>query len=135
MNATDPPDENNSGSWRWTYGLWVVVGGFCVVLITFAIAVIVAKDKGSVPGMFSGVTGVVGTLVGAYFGVQSGQSARKAAEAGRNEAEAGRDEAVGKALQLAAVAPKELSAPIVGVSLPPDDDAPASRDSDSAPPR
>jgi hypothetical protein len=63
---------------RMRYGFYVVITGLVVVLIGFAAAVI---QSGEVATLFAGVCGVVGTVIGAYFGVQAGQAGKDRAEA------------------------------------------------------
>lgn len=63
---------------RWRYGFLVVLAGLVVILVGFAVAVITTGDAGM---LFAGLSGVVGTMIGAYFGVQAGQSGKDKAEA------------------------------------------------------
>jgi hypothetical protein len=58
---------------RWRYGFFVVLVGLIVVLVAFAAAVFAS---GQFATLFAGVCGVAGTIMGAYFGVQTGQSGR-----------------------------------------------------------
>lgn len=58
----------------------------------------------------TGAAGVIGTMVGAYFGIQIESSGRdKAAEAQQHESE--------KAQKLAAVAPPRLAARVLGLDM------------------
>jgi hypothetical protein len=84
---------------RWSYGLYVVLGGLLVVAAAFVFAVF-KVDKASVSALYAGLTGVTGTIVGAYFGVQVGQS-------GKHEADQARDKAEERATQLAMTANKD----------------------------
>ncbi|MGI5486975.1 hypothetical protein [Microtetraspora malaysiensis] len=63
---------------RWRYGFYVVLTGLVVTLVGFSVAVV---STGQASTLFAGLAGVVGTLTGAYFGVQSGQAGKAKAEA------------------------------------------------------
>lgn len=69
---------------RWRYGFLVVLTGIVATLIAFGAAVYATGESAA---LFAGVAGVVGTIIGAYFGVQAGQSgkARVEAELGRSQ--------------------------------------------------
>ncbi|MFF8942445.1 hypothetical protein ACF1A5_09245 [Streptomyces sp. NPDC014864] len=75
--------------------------GLAVALVCYVLAVGLVGRR-NVAGMFSGVTGVVGSVVGACFGVRVSHSARRDAERSRQDAES-------KALRLAAAAPPEVA--------------------------
>jgi hypothetical protein len=80
---------------RVKYGFRIVIGGF--VLVGFGLALSVwkwsaATDVSSVLGL---ITGVVGTVVGAFFGVQIGSQGKEKVEVARKSAE-------NRALHLAA---------------------------------
>lgn len=98
-------------SLRAQYGVWVVLAGFAVVFLSFGVAVLAFSNASGVSTALAPITGVVGTLVGAYFGVQAGASGKKDAENARAKAEH-------QVKQLAVVAPKEEGAEILGVDLP-----------------
>jgi len=82
---------------RWRYGLVAVLGGFAVLFACYLVAVLTFDTAGDAALTMSGVTGVVGALAGAYFGVQVGS-------AGRDDALKRADEMAQRALQFAAVA-------------------------------
>ncbi|GAA4954717.1 hypothetical protein HD597_001437 [Nonomuraea thailandensis] len=63
---------------RWRYGFLVVVAGIVALLIAFGAAVFAS---GEFAALFAGVAGVIGTIIGAYFGVQAGQSGKARVEA------------------------------------------------------
>ncbi|MFI7698789.1 hypothetical protein [Nonomuraea sp. NPDC049480] len=63
---------------RWRYGFFVVVVGIVAILIAFGAAVFAT---GEFAALFAGVAGVIGTIIGAYFGVQAGQSGKARVEA------------------------------------------------------
>ncbi|GAA2886822.1 hypothetical protein GCM10010517_50610 [Streptosporangium fragile] len=63
---------------RWKYGFFVVLTGLVVVLVAF---VVVALRNGDTAAPFAGLVGVAGAIIGAYFGVQVGQSGKDRVEA------------------------------------------------------
>ncbi|AQZ60383.1 unnamed protein product [[Actinomadura] parvosata subsp. kistnae] len=63
---------------RWRYGFLVVVAGILALLVAFGAAVFAS---GEFAALFAGVAGVIGTIIGAYFGVQAGQSGKARVEA------------------------------------------------------
>ncbi|MFJ2029897.1 hypothetical protein [Streptosporangium sp. NPDC087985] len=63
---------------RWRYGFYVVVTGLIVLLLAF---VVVAFRSGESAAPFAGLVGVSGAIIGAYFGVQVGQSGKDRVEA------------------------------------------------------
>ncbi|MEU8245175.1 hypothetical protein [Nonomuraea sp. NPDC048916] len=63
---------------RWRYGFYVVLTGIVAVLVAFGAAVFAT---GQFAALFAGVAGVIGTIIGAYFGVQAGQSGKARVEA------------------------------------------------------
>jgi hypothetical protein len=58
---------------RWRYGFFVVVTGLVVILIGF---VVIALRSSDMSAAFAGLVGVSGAIIGAYFGVQVGQSGK-----------------------------------------------------------
>jgi hypothetical protein len=72
---------------RARYGVTVVLAGLAVTLLAFGFALLAFDKAGSVSAALAPITGVIGTIVGAYFGVQVGSSGRSQAEAARAKAE------------------------------------------------
>jgi hypothetical protein len=72
---------------RARYGVTVVLAGLAVTLLAFGFAVLAFDRAGSVSAALAPITGVIGTIVGAYFGVQVGASGKSQAEAARAKAE------------------------------------------------
>ena len=62
---------------RWRYGFYVVVTGIVAILVAFGARLFASGERAA----FAGVAGVVGTIIGAYFGVQAGQSGKARVEA------------------------------------------------------
>ncbi|GIH90814.1 hypothetical protein ACFFMN_26345 [Planobispora siamensis] len=63
---------------RWRYGFYVVLTGLIVILVGF---VVIALQDGEGSAPFAGLVGVSGAIIGAYFGVQVGQSGKARVEA------------------------------------------------------
>ncbi|MBB2911722.1 hypothetical protein FHS43_002995 [Streptosporangium becharense] len=63
---------------RWRYGFFVVLTGLVVILVAF---VVIALRNGDTAAPFAGLVGVAGAIIGAYFGVQVGQSGKDRVEA------------------------------------------------------
>jgi hypothetical protein len=88
------------------------MAGLAVTLAAFGIAVGVFTNAADVSTALAPITGVVGTIVGAYFGLQVGSSGKDAAEAARSKAE-------DQARALAVVAPADSGAQVLGLNLGP----------------
>lgn len=78
MLTQDDVTAAQADATRWRYGFLVVVAGIVAILIAFGAAVFATKEFAA---LFAGVAGVVGTIMGAYFGVQAGQSGKARVEA------------------------------------------------------
>jgi hypothetical protein len=78
MMTQDDLSPAQADATRWRYGFLVVVAGIVAVLAAFAAAVFASAEFGV---LFAGVAGVIGTIIGAYFGVQAGQSGKARVEA------------------------------------------------------
>jgi hypothetical protein len=89
--ATAPsPDEL-----RIKYGYRVILGGFILVAVVLLVAILrwdVANDVALVVGLF---TSMVGTIVGAFFGIQVGSQGKEEALVAREQAETKADAALG----------------------------------------
>ncbi|MCG5214085.1 hypothetical protein [Streptosporangium sp. KLBMP 9127] len=73
MMVSDDLTAAQADASRWRYGFYVVITGLVVVLVAFGAAVFASADFAT---LFAGVCGVAGTITGAYFGVQAGQSGK-----------------------------------------------------------
>jgi hypothetical protein len=91
---------------RVKYGFWIVVLGLCLVAGAFFAAIAKWTTASEVAAAVGSVTGVVGTIIGAFFGVQVGSAGKEKAETARNVAEA-------KALRLAGALPPDVAAKIL----------------------
>jgi hypothetical protein len=119
---------------RAKYSVTVVLAGLAVVLVAFGIAVL-KFGAADVSTALAPVTGVVGTIVGAYFGVQAGASGKetteRSADARVAQADQARQAAERDAKALVAVAPAELATRVLGMDVFNESDRPGS---DSVPP-
>ena len=75
------------GQYQVRYGFAVVVIGLILVAFIFGIALVRWSSASDVSTVVSSATGVVGTLVGAFFGVQVGSAGKDKSDAARKEAE------------------------------------------------
>jgi hypothetical protein len=88
-------DEDLRADGRWRYGLWAVAAGLATTLVAFLVTAFLFRDgplaerSTAVAAVLAPLTTVIGTMVGAYFGVQAGQ--RGAAEAQQQAAAAQED--------------------------------------------
>ncbi|MDA0633890.1 hypothetical protein OUY22_10705 [Nonomuraea sp. MCN248] len=81
LDAMMTPDDLTAAqadAARWRYGFFVVLTGIVATLVAFGAAVYATGESAA---LFAGVAGVVGTIIGAYFGVQAGQSGKARVEA------------------------------------------------------
>ena len=67
--------------------LVVVLSGFAVVLISYGFTLVAFDTGDDVGAALAPITGVIGTIVGAFFGVQAGSEGKAEAEAARTQAE------------------------------------------------
>jgi len=87
---------------RMKYGFWVVIIGLILVGIVFIVAIVKWTTAADVATAVGSLTGVVGTIIGAYFGIQIGSAGKEKAEADRAIAEK-------KAISLAAELPPNVA--------------------------
>lgn len=72
---------------RAKYGAWLVGGAAALLGLVFGIAVSQFTTAADVTAVVGSVATVIGTIVGAFFGVQVGSSGKETAEAGRSQVE------------------------------------------------
>lgn len=89
-------------------GFVLVLIGIAVLLVAFLVAVIVFDNAADVGTALAAISGTIGSLVGAFFGIQLGG-------AGKERAEDRKDAEADKAQKLAAVGDPKVSAQILGV--------------------
>ncbi|HEY2224632.1 hypothetical protein [Actinomycetospora sp.] len=93
---------------KWRYGLIAVIAALLAIVVLVVVAMF-RYPAAEVNNVVGTALGAIGTLVGAYFGVQVGS-------AGKAEAEKAKDVAQERVVQLAAAAPVETGVPIVKAS-------------------
>jgi hypothetical protein len=96
-----------------SHGFWVVLAGLLVLVVIFVFAANQWSDVKDVVAAMGAVTGTIGTIVGAYFGVKVGESDRKAIAKGRDDAQAENRQLHEKIAHLAAAAPPEIASRIL----------------------
>ncbi|WP_284743786.1 hypothetical protein [Amycolatopsis sp. RTGN1] len=67
-------------------GMWTVLGGLAALLIVTVVAILAFKTAADVVSVVTAAGAVIGTLVGAFFGVSAGQAGRAEAEAAKDQA-------------------------------------------------
>jgi hypothetical protein len=85
-------------------GLLVVVTALAAVVLINVIAFASVSEDESKVSIASASIGVIGTIVGAFFGIRIASETRKSSEAGRQRAEEKREEETIKVEELAAAA-------------------------------
>ena len=99
QNPAEAPVEEPAPSVdmaRIRYGAWLIVAAFALLGVVFGIAVSQFSTASDVTAVVGSVTTVVGTIIGAFFGVQIGSAGKEAAENGRAHAERAARLALGK---------------------------------------
>lgn len=86
-NGDEKPESNSSKCTRTRYDLYVILSAFVLIFALFAISLWKWPTSSDVTSVLSAVTGVIGTLVGAYFGVQVGSSGKADAISAQKAAE------------------------------------------------
>ena len=72
---------------RLRYGFWIIVTGFALVAFITMVSIFRWADVTSVATVVGAVTSLVGTVVGAFFGIQVGAVGKERAEASRERSE------------------------------------------------
>lgn len=93
------------------YGFWIIIAGFLVVLAVFLISAHKWPDSKDVTAAVGAVTGTVGSLAGAFFGVRAGSE-------GKDKADAQRDVAQAKVERLAGLMDPATAARALNISQP-----------------
>jgi hypothetical protein len=89
-----PPEEIDR--LRLRYGFWIIITGFALVAFITVVSIFRWAEVTSVATVVGAVSSLVGTVVGAFFGVQVGAVGKERAEAARERSE----EAVKAALSM-----------------------------------
>jgi uncharacterized membrane protein len=99
-------NENNIDKIHIKYGFWVIIIGFILVTVIFIVAIFKWQEASDVTAVVGAFTGLVGTVVGAFFGAQIGSAGKEKAEKARKEAEE-------KAFRIAALLPPEKAKSVI----------------------
>ncbi|MFG1629052.1 hypothetical protein [Kribbella sp. NPDC049227] len=100
--------DSDSGA-RWKYGLIALGIGAATLIAAVVIIGIAWNDNATA---LAAVTGTIGTIVGAYFGLQVGGAEAEDAKKKRDEAEGKKDSALKANVLLASQLPPDQAGPI-----------------------
>jgi hypothetical protein len=114
-NPESPADQPPADQPRWKYGLYAVYAGLGALALCYIVATIRYKVAADAAGALAPVATAIGTLVGAYFGVQVGS-------AGKQQSDNSRDQAHREALKFAAIADPDKAMRMMDPSYSPDGD-------------
>lgn len=76
---------------RIRYGAWIIVAGFVLLAVVVVGGLVRFDSGGEVSKVVLAVTGLMGTVIGAFFGVQAGSSGKERAEKNAKDAQARAD--------------------------------------------
>ena len=102
---------------RIKYGFWVVTIGIAIVAAVFITAIVRWSTAAEVTAVVGSVTGVIGTIVSAFFGVQVGSQGKEKAEDRALKAESDRQASEDRVTQLAAALQPDVAAKILRMQL------------------
>lgn len=88
-------------------GFWIVIAGLLAVLAVFGLGVWKYSSAADAATAMSAVTGAIGAIVGAFFGVQVGSAGKDKSDNARDQAEKKLVRSLA-ALQLVNAADKDL---------------------------
>ena len=90
IQGTNPtPTSEEIDRLRLRYGFWIIISGFALVFVITLISTFRWGEVTSVATVVGAVASLVGTVVGAFFGVQVGAVGREKADAARERSEEG----------------------------------------------
>jgi len=90
MQGTSPGETSEDiDRLRLRYGFWIIITGFALVFLITLIATFRWVEVTSVATVVGAVSSLVGTVVGAFFGVQVGAVGKERAEAARERSDQG----------------------------------------------
>lgn len=72
---------------RIKYGLWIILAGFGLVALVSVVAIFRWDDAANAAVVIGATTSLVGTVAGAFLGVQVGSAGKERAEAARDQSE------------------------------------------------
>jgi hypothetical protein len=89
QGTTPAPTSEEIDRLRLRYGFWITITGFALVFLITLIATFRWVEVTNVATVVGAVSSLVGTVVGAFFGVQVGAVGKERAEAARERSEQG----------------------------------------------
>jgi hypothetical protein len=89
QGTTPAPTSEEIDRLRLRYGFWIIITGFALVFLITLIAMFRWVEVTSVAKVVGAVASLVGTVVGAFFGVQVGAVGKERAEAARERSDQG----------------------------------------------
>ena len=90
MQETTPtPTSEDIDRLRLRYGFWIIITGFALVFVITLISTFRWAEVTNVATVVGAVASLVGTVVGAFFGVQVGAVGKEKADAARERSEEG----------------------------------------------
>src|SRR3712207_9430374 len=72
---------------RLRYGFWIIMTGFGLVAFITMVSIFTWNEVANVATVVGAVSSLVGTVVGAFFGVQFGSAGKEKAEAARDRSQ------------------------------------------------
>jgi hypothetical protein len=72
---------------RLRYGFWIIIFGFSLVAFITLVAIFRWNEVANVATVVGAVSSLVGTVVGAFFGVQFGSAGKEKVEAARDRSQ------------------------------------------------
>ena len=89
QGTTPAPTSEEIDRLRLGYGFWIIITGFALVFLITLIATFRWVEVTNVATVVGAVSSLVGTVVGAFFGVQVGAVGKERADAARERSEQG----------------------------------------------
>ncbi|HSK83501.1 MAG TPA: hypothetical protein VK902_08880 [Rubrobacter sp.] len=89
QESTTAPTSEEIDLLRLRYGFWIIITGFVLVFLITLISMFRWSEVTSVATVVGAVASLVGTVVGAFFGVQVGAVGKERADAARERSERG----------------------------------------------
>jgi hypothetical protein len=107
------PTTTSGGSGnRWKYGLWALLGGIGALSLTYILTIYRFPVAADVATAIAPISTTIGSLAGAYFGIQAGS-------AGKQQSDDAKDAAHRDALRFAAIAEPTAAANLLGITTGP----------------
>lgn len=92
------------------YGFYIVLAGLSALALIVVIAILRYGTANDVASVTTSAGAVIGTVVGAFFGISVGQAGRKHAEQGKDQAQRQAIQSTNALVRVAAQAPPDSAA-------------------------